>query len=470
MNTHTSKQSIWLRSLLLLPVIAILFYSFTERKQVEKEIITPEVIELYLNENEELILEDEVITLDDIEVFFQNNAKLQVSIKVFPDANPKISKNLTLKLREIGIKKMTICTSRVAEFENNNQQEATPKQLAEYNQLAKQYNSQPKDKRVIKRSELERLQYIYTLMSDSQKELAQPFPDNPPPPPAPKHLKNDPVPSVINNIKDPIAPPLPPKAVIGEHTGFIKINSVLHYYVTINGATKFYNRKGFQVSKEGKILSATQVNASDVIPNQYITKIYSDNKIVAEFKDNKPNTKNSIVDIPPPPVEPLDFVIDMAKKDAKFYFENKEITSDKAISLLKQNRELNALTKQTKGKQPLVYLSKEPIGNKPQKSKELVKINGKTPVDNALILRKYDFKKLELTLNDAEVTSFKFKIAGKPTESIKGHTLNTISKKYIEAISAGSAVQFFDVKDSKGFVHPPVVVQISGKLVGVKGN
>ena len=69
---------------------------------------------------------------------------------------------------------------------------------------------------------------------------------------------------------------------------------------------------------------------------------------------------------PPPPVAPalkstLDFVIDLAKKNSKFYYENKEITSDKAIALLKQNPDLNVLAKDTEKKQPLVYISVEPI-------------------------------------------------------------------------------------------------------------
>lgn len=37
MKTQTSKTRIWISSLLLLPIIAILFYSFAEKEYVEKE-------------------------------------------------------------------------------------------------------------------------------------------------------------------------------------------------------------------------------------------------------------------------------------------------------------------------------------------------------------------------------------------------------------------------------------------------
>src|SRR5690606_17907881 len=37
MKTHTSKTAIWLRSLILLPLVALLVYGFSERKEVVKE-------------------------------------------------------------------------------------------------------------------------------------------------------------------------------------------------------------------------------------------------------------------------------------------------------------------------------------------------------------------------------------------------------------------------------------------------
>src|SRR5690606_25657910 len=37
MKTHTSKTAIWLRSLILLPLVALLVYGFSERKEVVKD-------------------------------------------------------------------------------------------------------------------------------------------------------------------------------------------------------------------------------------------------------------------------------------------------------------------------------------------------------------------------------------------------------------------------------------------------
>merc|ERR1712032_495455 len=120
-----------MRSVLLLPVLAILLYGFTEREQVIRESSPPNVIELYLNEDGTLLQQNEAVTFKDIEALYRENSKLHVSVKIFPDADATIGKNITSKLRAIGIKKITVCTSRVAEFQGTPQDSITPKQLAE---------------------------------------------------------------------------------------------------------------------------------------------------------------------------------------------------------------------------------------------------------------------------------------------------------------------------------------------------
>ena len=138
MKKHTSKRKIWIRSLLLFPLLAVLIFSFSSRNEVERDAST---------------------------------------------------------LTEIILQK-----------------EATKAQLAEYNKLAKKYNTQAKGKRVILTKDIERLEYLYGLMSKKQKVNAEPFPNIPPPPPA---LDKAPDPMRVKkgvNDKDQKAPPLPPKA------------------------------------------------------------------------------------------------------------------------------------------------------------------------------------------------------------------------------------------------------------------
>ena len=253
-------------------------------------------------------------------------------------------------------------------------------------------------------------------------------------------------------------------------TGFQKIKGVECFYVLKNNKKTFYNLEGQIINSEGKILSQKQANATDILPDQYLTQIYSlEGEVVSRFKDNlsinstknktkltkeyrlrastfynnwkkKENNKldvqikgkkksttkaeikeyNSLLakgkkynmfkqkDIlrmqylyntmsekqkksvenvfnlipppppptkgneinsnfatpPPPPISTLDHVLEMAKKDAIFIFEAKEITSEKAIDLLKKNKHLNIDTRSKDLKKPVVRISKKPITNK----------------------------------------------------------------------------------------------------------
>lgn len=63
---------------------------------------------------------------------------------------------------------------------------------------------------------------------------------------------------------------------------------------------------------------------------------------------------------PPKPKSPLDTVIEMAKKGATFYYNNEKITSDKAIELLKENKNLN-ISSSTNNGVSIVHISDKPI-------------------------------------------------------------------------------------------------------------
>ena len=137
MKKQTSKSKIWIRSFLLLPLLAILIFSFSTIEEVER--------------NE----------VESIETFLQEGA--------------------------------------------------TKAQINEYNKLAKYYNELDQSNMRIKKSDVDRLTYLYNLMSDKQRKNAVPFPNFPPLPPAPDKT---PEPMRVKkgvNDKDPKAPPPPPK-------------------------------------------------------------------------------------------------------------------------------------------------------------------------------------------------------------------------------------------------------------------
>ncbi len=62
---------------------------------------------------------------------------------------------------------------------------------------------------------------------------------------------------------------------------------------------------------------------------------------------------------PPPPVpNPIDHIVEMAKKNATFYFEKKEISSDEAIAIVKGSSNLNLNTSAANSENPQVRISK----------------------------------------------------------------------------------------------------------------
>ena len=97
-------------------------------------------------------------------------------------------------------------------------------------------------------------------------------------------------------------------------------NGETHYYTIYNGEKTYYNKDGYITDDKGNVLP------------------------------------------PPPPESTLDFVIRMAKADAKFFNEGKAISTDEAIALIKANNKLNINAKE-KGENgiPLVYITKKPI-------------------------------------------------------------------------------------------------------------
>ena len=288
MKTQTSKQKMWLRSLLLLPLVALTLYGFSERKEVVNgEILTSleiiETLDLFLNENGELLLNDKVVTLLEIKNLFQQNKNLQVSVKIYPDANKEIKDNIFSDLRTIGIKKITICTSQVDEFLN--QQKATPEEVAEYNKLAKKYNAQPKEKRVVKLDDLKRLEYIYNKMSKDQKASSEPFPDCPPPPPAPKVIKGKELPppppipadatpaqkkkmqNAVDDYNNKVPPPPPPPAP----------KSALDHVIEMakKGASFYYEGKSISSDEAISLLKKNdKLNISTKESNSKQPKVY----------------------------------------------------------------------------------------------------------------------------------------------------------------------------------------------------
>lgn len=394
MKKQTSKKGIVLRSTVLLPLLAILLYGFSETKIIVKKEksnssiqttdleITPE-IKIYdslAKKYNAIPIEKRNIPLKDLnilETIYRNMSAAQKDeAQPFPECLPK-----------------------------EKQEDATKKQIVAYNKLAKKYNTMMnKGGNIhIVKSDVDQLNRIYELMTEAQKVDSEPFPEFPeppqppkaprvlkgekstiPPPPIPKEPKTnvesslnfpapprspndpntlstlnhsdklkeiiaeqDPYDVVVNTpypsanltpLRKPIAPiEINNAPKMTEPTGTVKINGETFYYNEKDGVTKYYNRYGERVTNKGQIIDINEQ------PIEIIEVV------------EVPSAPE-----PPTPPTPLDYVIDAAKKGATFMFEGEKVSSDKAIDLLKNNKELNIESRIKNGKQ-IVRITKDPV-------------------------------------------------------------------------------------------------------------
>lgn len=337
MKTQTSKTKMWWSISLLLPVIAILFLSFADYNKVIKNTVKKPTTEnrtehFTQSQNKtynpsflEYIIEMEKLGAS----FYLDGKKISSEKAKFIAQNNKGKRTDMLTQKDENGLYLVKLSSPV---KIQQQKEATKKQVAEYNKLAKYYNTVLKEKQTkILLKDVEKLKYLYSIMSVEQRKSAEPFPDFPEPPQPP------PAPEKANlSVKklNEVEPPAPPKS--------LKARKIREPEAPVKALTveeKENMRKQIKAYKEKHPKKMVEVEA-----------------IEAPTKELKEITPPP----PPPPPSPLDFVIKMAKRDAIFYYESKQISSDKAIELLKKNSELNVRSKKTDTK-PLIYISKEPM-------------------------------------------------------------------------------------------------------------
>ncbi|MFC4723268.1 M56 family metallopeptidase [Geojedonia litorea] len=247
MKTKTTKQRMYSKGVLLLPLLAITLVSFSNHKEITKNDLSK-----------------------------SPNMEPSVSIAtVIEDLNTSLELNML-----------------------SQDLKASPKEVEEYNTLARHYNNMPKDRMQIKKKDVERIEYLYGIMSKEQKATAEPFPSikiPPPPPPAPKATESG---KVFKGEKTPPPPPIPDDA-----------------------------------------------SSADKEKMQ---------RTVDHFNNTTPPP-------PPPPISALEHVKAMSKKDALFYFKGKSITADEAINLISNNDNLNIETKRPHSVKPKVFISAQSI-------------------------------------------------------------------------------------------------------------
>lgn len=236
MRTKSSKKSIWLRSLLFLPLTAIMLFSFTSQKEVYLE-------RSDLKQGPRTIIEPkhpdraDFSRWEDQETYYltlDGNEISAAELRAYhPDDLPFYNETVTAQGRVL----VSIMTNPYWQHESGigfgareQQSTATRAEMKEYNKLARKYNSMNKDERIVILKDLKRMEFIYRKMSDKQRNNAEPFPEcvppPPPPPPAPT-IKGDRHEIPVAPKAEGTVPPPPPKPVYpNSPEGFDKLLSM----------------------------------------------------------------------------------------------------------------------------------------------------------------------------------------------------------------------------------------------------
>ncbi len=293
-----------------------------------------------------------------------------------------------LKVLETVFKKMTAKQKQSAQpfpecLPKNSQEGASRKLMAEYTTLAKKYNTMlSKSKSIqIKMKDVDRLEYIYGLMSDKQKADAEPYPDFPKPPPPPKEPKAPKAPRVLKGEVSNIPPPPPvnaPKVLKGEVSHIPppppppEPQSPLDHVIEMakKGATFYYegkkvtSDKGIELLKKNEDLNIQITGESSKNPTVKISKepIYLDRSAVPssietgniEIKGDEGfySKKDGITSYFNSNGEQINIGGQVLNKKSennpKFYFKDRQISSKKANRLLSSNISIQMTSKEYK--------------------------------------------------------------------------------------------------------------------------
>jgi hypothetical protein len=476
MKTHTSKTAIWVRSLILMPLLAILIYSFSSTKLVEKDMASESLIANHTARSIDInVLDNGTYEIDGITATKKTFVSVinQLHQDIIPEIRNQII-NIHINngkavsdeavwfiynsvidygfhrmvtynqeiIREKGNKPFAITSIdsqellKAINIKAEQQKGASKEQIAEYNKIAKHCSTQIKNQGFVKQKDVVRLKYLYNLMTAEQRRTVEPFPDfsklPPPPPPALESDKNNQA-KKYYKIRENSDKNIVIENGIAEQQKGASKEQITEY----NKLAKFYNsQKGndytIKLSDMKRIkylydlMTEEQRKSAEPFPNfppppppvpapesaSPEEKANTGKPYTYDYKDENGKTitvqvheKDISVPPPPPPppvpadatpeqkekyknvskeyykkykvengkvsereplppappIPPLDHVIDMAKKNATFYYEDKEVTSDKAIAIMKANKNMNISTKSHDSKSPKVYLSKEPI-------------------------------------------------------------------------------------------------------------
>jgi biopolymer transport protein ExbD len=371
MKTQTSKTSFWVRSLLMLPLMALLFYGFSTKEMVEREsldfqkhhlketkpkggeksnfdsIAISEVISISILKDGSLIISNKPTNLRSLSSDIEDLAKLRfkasgkqisrVYIDTSLDTTMEIITDLKEIIRKSGISEIYISIEGKNEYSKvrmnsfnesreNDQKIATPEMIAKYNKMAAKYppESWPA---LIQIREYKEMQKIYKIMTPEQKRQAKPFPKL----------------EIIEIVEDPVKEATPER--IAEY----------------NRLVKYYN----SMPKDKRIVKQVDINRMMAILSRMTPEEKAKaEKINFDVPPPPPPTPAPKADVnsesvpPPPPAPPAPPTFEKLVADgAVFHYNGKIIEPEEARNLVEVQKSVNVQITYTDEEKPIVKLN-----------------------------------------------------------------------------------------------------------------
>ena len=337
MKTHTSNTSLVLRSLALIPILALLVISCgkeeTEFQEIEEILIVED------DSNQKFIIVDPndpegKIVINGEPHYYKINGDQIDIYNTLDELQDFKSQGYEIRRTDEEIEIIEI-------LEN-----ISSKDIEEYNFQAKKHSEFIKEKGhvVVFKEDTKRMQLIFNSMSDQQKAENEPWP----------YLYWD------NDITPGDIPPPPPPAAPSKNQGYIKVDGKIHYYTLKNNEKAFYDRWGNKIDVKGKTVE--YLDQKDLPPppppaaasedHGYIKvdgKIHyytlkNDEKAFYDRWGNKIDVKDKTVEYldqkdlppPPPPANPMDYIKNSGD-NMNYYIDDVKVNVEKAKAFIEKN-------------------------------------------------------------------------------------------------------------------------------------
>ncbi|MEO1011201.1 MAG: M56 family metallopeptidase [Bacteroidota bacterium] len=358
MKKRTSKSAIAIRCGLMLPLLALLLFGFSETKTV--------------------ILENPVA-----KTLPEGSATPSSSHKADPEDDSLLS---TERSRQDGL---------------------TKKQMREYNALAAKYNKMlAKDDSIfIKGSDVDRLVYLHGHMTEAQREKAEPFPDFPEPPKAPlPPLELHEELSVLQEqmVQQQLEMERQTQIMAEQHLVIERqARDIKSKYQEMEQQATLGEKEQREMEREALEMETQRQEMEQKAFELEQKALEMEQKALEmereaqEMKIPKPKTPP----VPPAPKSPVEHIREMAQKDAIFFHNGKKINADRAIEVLHKNGTIKVETRHENLERPEVRISTETIktslnSRTPLKKVQLVFLMANdTEMCNTLADRLLKFKK-----------------------------------------------------------------------------